>query len=133
MSKADEYFIEMCNDILTNGTTTEGQAVRPHWPDGTSAYTIKIFGQAHTYDLSKEFPLMTLRKTGIKTATDEVLWIYQKKSSNIKNLKGAIWDEWADESGSIGKAYGWQILISLKLKKIILVLRLWMEFSFQKT
>jgi thymidylate synthase len=118
MSKADEIFIQMCNDILTNGTTTKGQAVRPHWPDGESAFTVKIFGQAHTYDLSKEFPLMTLRKTGIKTATDEVLWIYQKKSSNIKNLKGSIWDEWADENGSIGKAYGWQIAAKYSYKGV---------------
>jgi len=111
MAYADEVFIEMCNDILTNGTSNEGQNVRPHWPDGSLAYTLKIFGQAHTYDLSKEFPIMTLRKTALKSATDEMLWIYQKKSNNIKNLKSSVWDEWADENGSIGRAYGYQMAI----------------------
>ncbi|WP_026508358.1 thymidylate synthase [Butyrivibrio sp. MC2013] len=109
MSKADEIFIEMCRDILENGTDTQGEAVRAKWPDGSPAYTIRIFGQAHTYDLAKEFPIMTLRKTALKSATDEMLWIYQKKSSNTGNLKSHVWDEWADESGSIGKAYGYQI------------------------
>ncbi|MBO4911810.1 MAG: thymidylate synthase [Butyrivibrio sp.] len=109
MSKADEIFISMCKDIMENGTSTEGEKVRPHWPDGTSAYTIKRFGVVNRYDLSKEFPIMTLRKTALKSATDEILWIYQKKSNNINDLHSHIWDEWADETGSIGKAYGYQI------------------------
>ncbi len=109
MSRADEIFIDMCKDILENGTSTEGEKVRPHWPDGTPAYTIKKFGVVNRYDLSKEFPIMTLRKTALKSATDEILWIYQKKSNNIHDLNSHIWDEWADETGSIGKAYGYQI------------------------
>lgn len=109
MARADEIFIDMCRDILENGTSTEGEKVRPHWPDGTPAYTVKKFGVVNRYDLSKEFPIMTLRKTALKSATDEVLWIYQKKSNNINDLNSHIWDEWADETGSIGKAYGYQI------------------------
>ena len=99
----------MCADILENGTTTEGQKVRPHWEDGTSAYTIKQFGVVNRYDLREEFPALTLRRTALKSAMDEVLWIYQKKSNNIHDLHSHIWDEWADETGSIGKAYGYQI------------------------
>ena len=83
MSLADHIFIDMCNDILTNGTSTEGEKVRPHWPDGTPAYTIKKFGVVNRYDLSKEFPILTLRRTAIKSATDEMLWIWQRKSNNI--------------------------------------------------
>ncbi len=109
MSYADKLFKETCRDILENGTTTEGQAVRPHWPDGTPAYTIKKFGVVNRYDLRKEFPAMTLRKTAIKSATDEALWIYQKKSNDIRLLKSHVWDEWADEEGSIGRAYGYQM------------------------
>lgn len=109
MSYADKVFKDMCNDILTNGTSTEGEKVRPHWPDGSSAYTIKKFGVVNRYDLSKEFPLLTLRKTAIKSATDEILWIWQQKSNNIKDLHSHIWDEWADSDGSIGKAYGYQM------------------------
>ncbi len=109
MARADEIFIDMCRDILENGTSTEGEKVRPHWPDGEPAYTVKKFGVINRYDLSKEFPIMTLRKTALKSATDEVLWIYQRKSNNINDLKSHIWDEWADETGSIGKAYGYQI------------------------
>ena len=109
MSKADEIFISMCKDIMENGTSTEGEKVRPHWPDGTSAYTIKKFGVVNRYDLSKEFPIMTLRKTALKSATDEILWIYQQKTNNINDLHSHIWDEWADETGSIGKSYGYQI------------------------
>lgn len=109
MSKADDIFIEMCCDILDNGTTTEGQKVRPHWEDGTPAYTIKRFGVCNRYDLRKEFPALTLRRTALKSAMDEILWIYQKKSNNIHDLHSHIWDEWADEEGSIGKAYGYQI------------------------
>jgi len=109
MSYADEVFIETCRDILENGTSTEGQKVRPHWEDGTPAYTIKKFGVVNRYDLSKEFPIMTLRRTGLKSATDEMLWIWQRKSNNIHDLHSHIWDEWADENGSIGKAYGYQM------------------------
>jgi len=109
MSLADEKFIEMCKDILENGTSTEGEKVRPRWEDGTPAYTIKKFGVVNRYDLTKEFPLLTLRKTALKSATDEILWIWQKKSNNIKDLHSHIWDEWADEDGSIGKAYGYQL------------------------
>ena len=109
MSKADELFCAMCADILENGTTTEGQKVRPHWEDGAPAYTIKQFGVVNRYDLREEFPALTLRRTALKSAMDEVLWIYQKKSNNIHDLHSHIWDEWADETGSIGKAYGYQI------------------------
>ncbi len=109
MSLADQIFIDMCKDILENGTSTEGEKVRPHWEDGSSAYTIKKFGVVNRYDLSKEFPAITLRKTAIKNCTDELLWIWQKKSNNIHELNSHIWDEWADENGSIGKAYGYQM------------------------
>ncbi len=110
MSMADVVFKEICEDIINNGTSTEGQLVRPVWPDtGEKAYTIKQFGVCHTYDLRKEFPAITFRKTFIKSAFDELLWIYQKKSNNIHDLGSHIWDEWADENGSIGKAYGYQI------------------------
>ncbi|MCM1569988.1 MAG: thymidylate synthase [Roseburia sp.] len=109
MSYADTVFINMCKDILENGTSTEGEKVRPHWPDGTPAYTIKKFGVVNRYDLSREFPIMTLRRTALKSATDEMLWIWQQKSNNIHDLHSHIWDEWADENGSIGKAYGYQL------------------------
>ena len=109
MSKADEIFINMCRDILDNGTDTKGEQVRPHWPDGSSAYTVKKFGVVNRYDLREEFPALTLRKTAIKSATDEVLWIYQKKSNNIHDLHSHIWDEWADPDGSIGTAYGYVV------------------------
>lgn len=109
MSKADDIFCSMCQDIIDNGTTTEGQKVRPRWEDGTPAYTIKRFGVCNRYNLKEEFPALTLRRTALKSAMDEVLWIYQKKSNNIADLKSHIWDEWADQTGSIGKAYGYQI------------------------
>ncbi len=109
MSKADELFVSMCSDILEHGTTTEGEKVRPHWEDGTPAYTIKSFGVTNRYDLREEFPALTLRRTALKSAMDEILWIYQRKSNNIHDLNSHIWDEWADETGSIGKAYGYQI------------------------
>ncbi len=109
MSLADGIFKSMCEDILTNGTSTEGQKVRPHWPDGTPAYTIKQFGVVNRYDLRKEFPAITLRRTALKSCMDEILWIWQKKSNNIHDLHSHIWDEWADENGSIGKAYGYQL------------------------
>lgn len=109
MSKADDIFVDMCTDILENGTTTEGQKVRPHWEDGTPAYTIKRFGVCNRYDLREEFPAITLRRTALKSCMDEVLWIYQRKSNNVHDLHSHIWDEWADETGSIGKAYGYQV------------------------
>ena len=109
MSYADTLFIDMCKDIIEKGYSTEGEKVRPKWPDGESAYTIKRFGVVNRYDLSKEFPAITLRKTYIKSAIDEILWIWQKKSNNIHDLKSHIWDEWANEDGSIGKAYGYQM------------------------
>ena len=117
MSKADEIFIAMCRDILENGTSTEGEKVRPHWPDGTPAYTVKKFGVVNRYDLSEEFPLLTLRRTALKSATDEMLWIWQRKSNNIHDLHSHIWDEWADEDGSIGKAYGYQMGIKHRYKE----------------
>ena len=117
MSLADKIFVDMCNDIIANGTSTEGEKVRPVWEDGTSAYTIKKFGVVNRYDLSKEFPALTLRKTAIKTCVDEMLWIWQRKSNNIKDLKGHIWDEWADETGSIGKAYGYQMAVKHQYKE----------------
>ena len=117
MSIADNIFIDMCKDILENGTSTEGEKVRPHWADGTPAYTIKKFGVVNRYDLRKEFPLITLRKTALKSATDELLWIWQKKSNNIHDLNSHIWDEWADEKGSIGKAYGYQLGVKHQYKE----------------
>jgi len=109
MSRADELFVRMCNDIIEHGTTTEGQKVRPHWEDGSPAYTIKRFGVVNRYDLREEFPALTLRRTALKSCMDEILWIYQRKSNNIADLASHIWDEWADEDGSIGKAYGYQV------------------------
>lgn len=117
MSYADTLFIDMCKDILANGIDTKGEKVRPVWPDGEKAYTIKKFGVVNRYDLSKEFPAITLRKTYIKSAIDEILWIWQKKSNNIKDLKSRIWDEWADEDGSIGKAYGYQLGVKHQYKE----------------
>ena len=116
MSKADKLFVSMCRDILDNGTDTQGEAVRPHWPDGTPAYTIKKFGVVNRYNLQEEFPALTLRKTAIKLAIDEILWIWQKKSNNIHDLNSHIWDEWADPDGSIGKAYGYQLGVKHKYK-----------------
>lgn len=109
MSYADIIFKEMCTDILENGCDTKGEKVRPHWEDGTPAYTIKKFGVVNRYNLAEEFPAMTLRKTGFKSAVDEILWIWQKKSNNVNDLNSHIWDDWADDGGSIGKAYGYQI------------------------
>lgn len=109
MSYADQVFIHMCQDILENGVSTEGEKVRPKWEDGTFAYTIKKFGVVNRYDLSREFPALTLRRTAIKSAADEILWIWQKKSNHINELNSHIWDSWADENGSIGKAYGYQL------------------------
>lgn len=109
MSKADEIFINNVNDILANGVSDENMDVRPKWQDGTPAHTIKKFGLVNRYDLSEEFPIITLRQTYIKSCIKELLWIWQKKSNNINNLDSHIWDSWADENGSIGKAYGYQL------------------------
>lgn len=117
MSYADTVYINMCKDIIEHGVSTEGEKVRPIWEDGTSAYTIKRFGVVNRYDLSKEFPAITLRRTGIKSAFDELLWIWQKKSNNINELSTHIWDSWADENGSIGKAYGYQLGVKHKYKE----------------
>ena len=117
MSYADKVFIDMCRDIIDNGTSTEGEKVRPVWEDGTSAYTIKRFGVVNRYDLSKEFPALTLRRTAIKSCVDELLWIWQKKSNNVNELKSHIWDSWADERGSIGKAYGYQMGVKHQYKE----------------
>ena len=117
MSYADKVFIDMCRDIIDNGTSTEGEKVRPVWEDGTSAYTIKKFGVINRYDLSKEFPALTLRRTAIKSCVDEMLWIWQKKSNTVHELKSHIWDSWADETGSIGKAYGYQMGVKHQYKE----------------
>ena len=117
MSYADKVFIDMTNDILQNGTDTKGEKVRPHWEDGTEAYTIKRFGVINRYDLRKEFPILTLRKTGVKSATDELLWIWQKKSNKVSELNSHIWDQWKGEDGTIGKAYGYQLSIKHKYKE----------------
>lgn len=117
MSYADKVFIDMCSDILENGVSTEGEKVRPHWEDGTLAYTVKKFGVVNRYDLRREFPAITLRKTAIKSATDEILWIWQQKSNNINDLHSHIWDEWADADGSIGKAYGYQLGVKHQYKE----------------
>lgn len=109
MSYADKVFIENVNDILTNGVWDTDKEVRPHWADGTPAHTVKKFCIVNRYDLQKEFPILTLRKTYFKSAIDEILWIWQKKSNNVRDLKSRIWDSWADENGSIGKAYGYQL------------------------
>ncbi len=114
MSMADRIFISNCRDILSTGVWDTNFEVRPRWADGSPAHTIKKFGIVNRYDLSKEFPILTLRRTYWKSAVDELLWIWQKKSNNIKDLKGHIWDSWADENGSIGKAYGYQLGIKHK-------------------
>ena len=117
MSYADQVFVDMCKDILANGTDTKGEKVRPKWEDGSYAYTIKKFGVINRYDLKKEFPAMTLRKTGFKSCVDEVLWIWQKKSNDVNELNSHIWDAWADENGSIGKAYGYQMSVKHHYKE----------------
>ena len=109
MSRADALFLQNCRDILDHGVWDTDLPVRPHWEDGTPAHTVKKFGIVNRYDLQEEFPILTLRRTYWKTAVDELLWIWQKKSNNIHDLNGHIWDEWADPDGSIGKAYGYQL------------------------
>ena len=109
MSKADEIFIQNCRDILANGVWDTDREVRPRWEDGAPAHTVKKFGIVNRYDLSEEFPILTIRRTYWKSAIDELLWIWQKKSNNVHDLRTRIWDAWADENGSIGKAYGYQL------------------------
>ena len=117
MSYEDKVFVDMCSDILKNGIDTKGEKVRPKWDDGSFAYTIKKFGVVNRYDLKKEFPALTLRKTNLKNCVDEILWIWQKKSNNINDLNSHIWDSWADENGSIGKAYGYQLGVKHQYKE----------------
>jgi len=117
LSKADLIFIDMCRDILKNGFSSEGQKVRPRWEDGTPAHTIKKFGVVNRYDLSEEFPILTLRHTSLKKSVDELLWIWQKKSNNVNDLNSKIWDAWADNDGSIGKAYGYQLGVKHKYRE----------------
>lgn len=111
MSQADRTFIDNCKDILSRGTWDRDLPVRPRWEDGTPAHTIKLFGITNRYDLSVDFPAVTIRKLPIKSCVDEMLWIWQRKSSNIGDLKSHVWDAWADERGSIGKAYGYQMQV----------------------
>lgn len=114
MSRADDIYRETCLDILENGWNDEGLEVRPRWEDGTPAHTIKKFCVVNRYDLKKEFPLMTLRKTGVRNCIDEILWIWQKKSNRIADLHSHIWDAWAGPDGTIGKAYGYQLGVKHK-------------------
>ena len=109
MSRADEIFLQNCRDILDRGVWDTDLAVRPRWQDGTPAHTVKLFGVVNRYDLREEFPILTVRKQYLKSAIDELLWIWQKKSNNIADLSSHVWDSWADETGSIGKAYGYQL------------------------
>lgn len=117
MSYADQVFRANCLDILQNGVRDDDLTVRPHWEDGTPAHTIKKFGLVNRYDLQKEFPILTLRRTYLKSAVDELLWIWQKKSNNVHDLSSHIWDAWADETGSIGKAYGYQMGVKHQYKE----------------
>ena len=114
MSYADQVFIRVCRDILDTGFRDDALAVRPRWEDGTPAHTIKKFGVVNRYDLQKEFPIMTLRRTYFKSCVDELLWIWQKKSNDIHELRSHVWDAWADEKGTIGKAYGYQLGVKHK-------------------
>ncbi len=117
MSKADEIFIKNCRDIIDNGVWDTDLKVRPHWDDGVPAHTVKKFGIVNRYNLQEEFPILTLRRTAFKSCIDELLWIWQKKSNNIHDLKSHIWDSWADENGSIGKAYGYQLGVKHQYKE----------------
>ena len=109
MSRADQIFIRNCRDILTNGVWDTDREVRPRWEDGSPAHTVKLFGVVNRYDLREEFPILTIRRTFWKSAVDELLWIWQKKSNNVHELRSRVWDAWADADGSIGKAYGYQL------------------------
>ncbi len=117
MSLADKIFIDTCTEIINNGTWDTDLPVRPKWEDGAPAHTVKKFCIVNRYDLSKEFPIISLRRTAFKSAIDEILWIWQKKSNNVNDLNSHIWDSWADETGSIGKAYGYQMSVKHKYKE----------------
>jgi thymidylate synthase len=117
MSKADELFIGMCRDILDKGFSSEGQTIRARWADGAPAHTIKRFGVVNRYDLAEEFPALTLRPTPLRLCVDELLWIWQKKSNRVADLQSRIWDAWADENGTIGKAYGYQMGLRYKFDR----------------
>ena len=117
MSQADELYIKTCRDILDNGVWDTDLDVRPHWDDGTPAHTVKKFGVVNRYDLREEFPIMTLRRTAFKSCIDELLWIWQKKSNRVADLHSHIWDAWADENGTIGKAYGYQLGVKHQYKE----------------
>ncbi len=117
MSRADRIFVENIKDILQNGVSDENLEVRPHWSDGTPAHTIKKFGIVNRYNLREEFPIITIRRTYMKSAIDELLWIWQKKSNNVHDLKSHVWDSWADADGSIGKAYGYQLGVKHRYKE----------------
>ncbi len=117
MSNADKLFIENCRDILKNGFWDTELDVRPKWEDGAPAHTVKRFGIVNRYNLKEEFPILTLRRTYFKSAVDELLWIWQKKSNNVHELNSRIWDNWADEDGSIGKAYGYQLGVKHQYKE----------------
>ena len=117
MSRADEIFIKTCRDIIDNGYWDTEEKVRPHWEDGTPAHTVKKFCVVNRYNLQEEFPIISIRRTAFKSAIDEILWIWQKKSNNINDLGSHIWDSWADENGSIGKAYGYQMGVKHKYKE----------------
>ncbi|MCL2234759.1 MAG: thymidylate synthase [Firmicutes bacterium] len=117
MSYADKIFIQNCKDILQNGVWDKHIDVRPRWDDGTPAHTIKKFALVNRYDLSKEFPLLTIRKTNTNAAIDELLWIWQKKSNDVKDLNSKIWNQWTDKNGTIGKAYGYQLGVKHKYKE----------------
>lgn len=117
MSKADKIFVENMKDIISNGVWDTDLQVRPKWSDGTPAHTVKKFGIVNRYNLQEEFPVLTIRRTYIKSAIDELLWIWQKKSNNIKDLHSKIWNQWADEDGSIGKAYGYQLGVKHQYKE----------------
>ncbi|HPE16305.1 MAG TPA: thymidylate synthase [Oscillospiraceae bacterium] len=111
MSRADRVFIENCREILEGGVWDTDLEVRPRWADGTPAHTVKRFGIVNRYDLAEEFPILTIRRTFWKSALDELFWIWQKKSNNVNELRSRIWDAWADGTGSIGKAYGYQLSV----------------------
>lgn len=117
MSKADRIFVQNIKDILANGFSDRDLEVRPHWEDGTPAHTIKKFGIVNRYDLRDEFPIITVRKTFFKSAVDELLWIWQKKSNRVSELRTHVWDSWADENGTIGKAYGYQLGVKHKYRE----------------
>ena len=117
MSRADEIFVKNMTDIMQNGFWDTELTVRPKWEDGAPAHTVKKFGIVNRYNLQEEFPILTIRRTAFKSCVDELLWIWQKKSNNIHDLHSHIWDSWADENGSIGKAYGYQLGVKHKYKE----------------